>query len=84
MSWLHAVKDLSTLFRGSIPSLIVVGPDGKTLTNNAKSAVSTHGAKDYPFTDAHLERLEKEIEEMVEKSPKEMRYSQHEHPLVLI
>ena len=78
------MKDLSALFRvRSIPSLIVVCPDGKTLTDNAKSAVSTHGAKAYPFTDAHLERLAKEIEQTVEKSPKEMRYSQHEHPLVL-
>jgi len=77
-------KDLSALFRvRSIPSLIVVGPDGKTVTDNARSAVSTHGAKAYPFTDAHLESLEKEIEQIVEKSPKEMRYSQHKHPLVL-
>ena len=69
-------KDLSALFRvRSIPSLIMVGLDGKTLPDNARNAVSTHGAKAYPFTDAHLERLEKEIEEMVEKSPKEMRYS---------
>ena len=77
-------KDLLALFPvRSIPSLIVVGPDGKTVIDNARSAVSTHGAKAYPFTDSHLERLEKEIEQMVEKSPKEMRYSQHKHPLVL-
>jgi len=77
-------KDLSRIFRvRGIPSLIVVGPDGKTVTDNARDAVSTHGAKAYPFTDAHLERLEKEMEELVEKSPKEIRYSQHEHPLVL-
>jgi nucleoredoxin len=85
-------KDLSRLFRvRGIPSLVVIGPDGKTLLDNARSAVSTYGAQAYPFTAAHLERLEKEMEErlekerkeLVEKSPKEIRYSQHEHPLVL-
>jgi len=77
-------KDLSRHFRVSgIPSLIVVGPDGKTVTDKAKTAVSTHGARAYPFTDAHFQRLQKEMEELAGKSPKEIRYSQHEHPVVL-
>jgi len=40
-----------------IPTLIVIGPDGETVTTNARSAVSDHGARAYPFTDAHLARL---------------------------
>lgn len=80
--------DLSRLFRvRGIPSLAVVGPDGKTVTDNARSAVSSFGAKAYPFTDTHLEglknKIENEIKELAEKSPKEIRYSQHEHSLVL-
>lgn len=77
-------KDLSKLFRvRGIPSLIVIGPDGKIVTENARTLLSTHGAKAYPFTDAHIESLEKEMEELVEKSPKEIKNSQHEHSLVL-
>nr|ABR16144.1 unknown [Picea sitchensis]ACN41140.1 unknown [Picea sitchensis] len=77
-------KDLSRFFRvRGIPSLIVVGPDGKTVTSNARSAVSTHGARAYPFTEAHFQRLQKEMKELVENSPKEIKYNQHEHPLVL-
>jgi len=77
-------KDLLRHFRvRGIPTLIVVGPDGKTVTSNARSAVSTYGARAYPFTDAHFEKLKKEMEELVEKSPKEIKYSQHEHPVVL-
>lgn len=52
-------KDLKRFFRfRGIPSLIVVGPDGKTVTDNGRSAVSTFGAKGYPLTDAHLKTLE--------------------------
>ena len=73
-------KDLMRLLhvRG-IPSLIMVGPDGKNVTENAESAVTTFGAKAYPFTDGHLEtpqkEMEKEMKELAEKSPKEIRYS---------
>jgi len=81
-------KDLMRLLRViGIPSLIVVGPDGKTVTDDGVNAVATFGVNAYPFTDAHLETLqkqkEKEMKEVAEKSPKEIRYSQHEHPLVL-
>ena len=54
--------------------MTVVGPDGKTVTDDAISAVSIHGSKACPCTDAQLIRLEKEIEDLVEKSPKEIRF----------
>lgn len=45
-------KDLLLLFHvRHIPSLVVIGPDGKTVTEDAKDAVSIHGAEAYPFTD---------------------------------
>lgn len=91
MPWLalpfgdKTTKYLTRLFRiEGIPTMIVIGPDGKTVTDDAISVVSVHGAKAYPFTDAQLIKLQKEIEELAEKSPKELRYSQHEHPLLLV
>jgi len=77
--------DLTRHFRvEGIPTMIVLGPNGKTVTDDAISVVSIHGSKAYPFTDAQLIRLQKEIEDLAEKSPKEIQYSQHEHPLVLV
>jgi hypothetical protein len=53
--------------------LIVVGTDGKTVTENARSAVSTYGAKAYPFTDAHLERLQKEAERLEKEADERLK-----------
>eukprot|EP01018_Ginkgo_biloba_P027556 Gb_30883 [translate_table: standard] len=77
-------KDLRRIFRvKGIPTLIVIGPDGKTVTNDAVSIVSIHGAKAYPFTDAQLVKLQEEIEELAKNSPKEMKHSLHGHSLAL-
>ncbi|KAK6931054.1 DC1, partial [Dillenia turbinata] len=49
--------ELSTL-----PSLVVIGPDGKTLQPNASEAIEGHGILAYPFTAekfAELEEIEK-------------------------
>ncbi|TJX53851.1 redoxin domain-containing protein, partial [Soehngenia saccharolytica] len=60
-------KDLSRYFRiKSIPSLLIIGPDGKTVTTDGKNIVSVHGAKAYPFTDARLIELQKEKEAAAE------------------
>ncbi|XP_057813851.2 probable nucleoredoxin 1 [Cryptomeria japonica] len=78
-------KDLSRYFHiKSIPSLVIVGPDGKTVTTYATNIVSAHGAKAYPFTDARLVELQKEIEAAAEKYPKEINHDLHEHPLNLM
>ncbi|KAH9305975.1 hypothetical protein KI387_010379, partial [Taxus chinensis] len=77
-------KDLSHHFlKEGIPTLIVIGPDGKTVTDDAISAVSIFGAEAYPFTALQIGKLQKKIEDLAEKSPKEINCSQHEHPLVL-
>ncbi|KAH9291533.1 hypothetical protein KI387_043278 [Taxus chinensis] len=73
-------KDLSCYFHvKGIPSLVIIGPDGKTVAANARDIVSVHGAKAYPFTDSRLAELQKEIEELAEKWPKEVKHGLHEH-----
>lgn len=46
----------------SLPTVVVIGPDGKTLHPNVAEAIEEHGIKAYPFTPekfAELEELEK-------------------------
>ncbi|KAH9319316.1 hypothetical protein KI387_021085 [Taxus chinensis] len=90
MPWLalpygdNVKKDLSHYFNvKGIPSLVIIGPDGKTVTTDARNIVSLHGAKAYPFTESRLVELEKEKEELAAKWPKEVKHSLHEHSLSL-
>ncbi|KAJ0631283.1 putative protein-disulfide reductase [Helianthus annuus] len=49
--------ELSTL-----PTVVIIGPDGKTLHPNVADAIEEHGVKAYPFTPdkfAELEKIEK-------------------------
>lgn len=46
--------ELSTL-----PTLVIIGPDGKTLHSNVADVVEEHGALAYPFTPERFSELEK-------------------------
>uniref|UniRef100_A0A0D6QTS7 protein-disulfide reductase n=1 Tax=Araucaria cunninghamii TaxID=56994 RepID=A0A0D6QTS7_ARACU len=90
MPWLalpfgdKAQKDLRHyLHVRGIPTLVIIGPDGKTVTTGGRNLVSLHGAKAYPFTEGRVAELQKEIEEKVKKWPKELKHSLHNHSLVL-
>ncbi|GLJ20352.1 hypothetical protein SUGI_0369580 [Cryptomeria japonica] len=77
-------KDLSQYFQiRGIPSLIMIGPDGKTVRKDGATIVRVHGAKAYPFTDACVAVLNKELEAAVEKYPKQTKHELHEHSLEL-
>ena len=46
----------------ALPTLVVIGPDGKTLHSNVAEAIQEHGIQAYPFTPekfAELEEIEK-------------------------
>ncbi|KAL2547004.1 putative nucleoredoxin 1 [Forsythia ovata] len=46
----------------ALPTIVVIGPDGKTLHPNVAEAIEEHGRKAYPFTPdkfAEIEELEK-------------------------
>ncbi|KAK6116506.1 hypothetical protein DH2020_049744 [Rehmannia glutinosa] len=46
----------------SLPTVVIIGPDGKTLHSNVAEDIEEHGVKAYPFTPekfAELEALEK-------------------------
>ncbi|KAJ7557947.1 hypothetical protein O6H91_04G017400 [Diphasiastrum complanatum] len=67
-----------------IPSLVILGPDGKTVAREGRELVSQHGSDGFPFTEAHLSELRRAQDEVANKLPKEIQYAGHpEHPLIL-
>ncbi|VAH36746.1 unnamed protein product [Triticum turgidum subsp. durum] len=67
-----------------IPSLVAIGPDGKTVNTDAKTSLAVHGADAFPFTDERIQELEKKIEEMAKGWPEKLKHELHEHELMLI
>ncbi|KAK9119717.1 hypothetical protein Scep_017810 [Stephania cephalantha] len=78
-------KSLSRTFNVSgIPTVIAIGANGKTVTDEAREILMTHGAKAYPFTAERLKEIEEEIEEMAKGWPEELKSALHdEHELHL-
>uniref|UniRef100_A0A0C9S7G1 protein-disulfide reductase n=1 Tax=Wollemia nobilis TaxID=56998 RepID=A0A0C9S7G1_9CONI len=56
-------KDLSRYFQiEGIPTLIVLGPDGKTLQTEGVELIMEHGVSIYPFTKERLDELKAQDE----------------------
>lgn len=49
----------NTLKIKSIPSLVVIGPDGKTVSKDGKKLLLTYGADAFPFTNERIEELKR-------------------------
>ncbi|KAF7123828.1 hypothetical protein RHSIM_Rhsim12G0116600 [Rhododendron simsii] len=67
-----------------IPTLVAIGPTGRTVTTEARTVVMSHGSNAYPFTEARLKEIEAENEEMAKGWPKKVKHELHEHELELI
>ncbi|KAH7570291.1 hypothetical protein ACOSP7_018341 [Xanthoceras sorbifolium] len=66
-----------------IPMLVAIGPSGRTVTKEARDMITVHGADAYPFTEEHLQELEKKYEDMAKGWPAKVQHAQHEeHELV--
>ncbi|GAB4839790.1 hypothetical protein Ancab_020500 [Ancistrocladus abbreviatus] len=65
-----------------IPCLIAIGPDGKTVTTNARELVKAYGADAFPFTEDHITHLKEQIEEIAKGWPEKLKHELHEHELV--
>lgn len=67
-----------------IPSLVAIGPSGKTVSKDVKMLLTLHGADAYPFTEERIKELEDEIENMAKGWPEKIKHELHvEHELVL-
>ncbi|XP_058078668.1 uncharacterized protein LOC131226997 [Magnolia sinica] len=78
-------KSLNRTFKiYGIPSLVAIGPTGKTITKEARDLISIHGPQAYPFTEEHLKAMEAQIEELAKGWPEKVSHPLHaEHELVL-
>ncbi|KAL6509022.1 hypothetical protein OROGR_023129 [Orobanche gracilis] len=77
-------KSLSRYFKvNGIPTVVAIGPTGKTVTTEARDLIMHHGSKSYPFTSERVEEIETEIEKIAESWPKKTTNELHDHELDL-
>ncbi|KAG8377974.1 hypothetical protein BUALT_Bualt08G0089600 [Buddleja alternifolia] len=79
------IKNLTKYFdvRG-IPSLVILGPDRKTVTKQGRSLVNLYQERAYPFTEDRKRLLEREMDEEARKLAKFEYHSGHCHELMLV
>lgn len=79
------VKDLAKHFDvHGIPCLIILGPDGKTVTRQGRNLINLYQENAYPFTEAKVELLEKQMDEEAKSLPRLVYHSGHRHELTLV
>lgn len=80
-----AIKSLAKYFdiRG-IPSLVILGPNGKTVTKNGRNLINLYQQNAFPFTEARVELLEKQMDEEAKALPKSEFHAGHRHELTLV
>lgn len=79
------IKHLTRYFDvQGIPCLVIVGPDGKTITKNGRNLINLYQENAYPFTEAKLEELEKQMDEEAKSLPKSEYHQGHRHELNLV
>ncbi|XP_027148142.1 probable nucleoredoxin 2 isoform X2 [Coffea eugenioides] len=67
-----------------IPSLVILGPDGKTVTKKGRNLVNLYQENAYPFTEARTALLEKQMDEEAKSLPKSKYHVGHRHELTLV
>ncbi|PQQ17680.1 putative nucleoredoxin 2 [Prunus yedoensis var. nudiflora] len=91
MSWLALpfgdpnIKQLVKHFDvKDIPCLVILGPDGKTVTKQGRNLINLYQENAYPFTEAKLELLEKKMDEEAKSLPRSVYHGGHRHELNLV
>lgn len=67
-----------------IPSLIIIGPDGKTLTREGRNLINLHMEMAYPFTEEQLKLVQSKADEEAKGYPSSFHHSGHSHALNLV
>lgn len=79
------IKNLAKYFDvQGIPCLVIIGPDGKTVTKQGRNLINLYQENAYPFTEAKLEFLEKQMEEEAKNLPRSELHDGHRHELNLV
>ncbi|PUZ54399.1 hypothetical protein GQ55_5G128800 [Panicum hallii var. hallii] len=67
-----------------IPTLVVVGPDGKTVTRDGRNLVNLYFDMAFPFTDAQIRLLQEAEDEAAKGFPQSLRHRGHRHELSIV
>lgn len=91
MPWLtlpfgdQIIKKLTKYFDvKGIPCLVILDPDGKTITKQGRYLINLYQENAYPFTEAKQELLEREMSEKAKDLPRSVYHSGHRHELTLV
>lgn len=77
-------QDLRRIFKiKEIPTLILIGPDGKTLSTNGRTLISLYGATAFPFTEAQITETKVALRKEGERLPQKVQDPKHGHELKL-
>ncbi|XP_038886012.1 probable nucleoredoxin 3 isoform X2 [Benincasa hispida] len=77
-------QDLYRIFDvKAIPTLVLIGADGKTSSENGRGLVSLYGAEAFPFTEERIDELEAAVKKEAEELPSNVEDIKHEHVLKL-
>ncbi|CAL9778687.1 unnamed protein product [Musa acuminata subsp. burmannicoides] len=67
-----------------IPMLVIIGPDGKTVTKGGRNLINLHMEMAYPFTEAHIRLLQEKMDEEAQRYPTSFKHDGHRHVLNLV
>lgn len=77
-------QDLKRIFDiKEIPALVLIGPDGKTITTNGRATISLYGSMAFPFTESRIGAIEVSLRREGEKLPRKVQDPKHVHELKL-
>ncbi|EYU22493.1 hypothetical protein ABFS82_05G016100 [Erythranthe guttata] len=77
-------ESLSSWFKvDGIPTLVALGPTGKTVSTDARGLIMAHGAEAYPFTRERIEEIEKAFEKILAGWAPNLKCGAHGHELFL-
>lgn len=78
-------KSLSRYFDvQGIPTLVIIGPDGKTVTKEGRNLINLYMEMAYPFTEDRLRVIREEMDEEAKSYPRMFRHVGHRHVLNLV
>ncbi|XP_065849936.1 probable nucleoredoxin 3 [Euphorbia lathyris] len=77
-------KDLCRIFNiKGIPTLVIIGEDGKTRSRDARGMISSYGANAFPFTKQRVSEIEAALKREGDALPRHVKDIKHEHLLKL-
>ncbi|KAI5084573.1 hypothetical protein GOP47_0000742 [Adiantum capillus-veneris] len=90
MPWLafpfndKAISSLSEYFDiETIPQLVIIGPDGKTVRGDGRRCIEMYGVDAFPFTEDRVVEAKAAVDWKYCHFPKEVMSEKHEHTLTL-